>query len=88
MHNIKLLFNDARLAEILGLLDMLHDAVSDGDLDAMTTMSKAELVGWLREIAYTAQETAEEIEADEGNQPAAVMGRNALRLLPKVVGRQ
>ena len=62
--DIQSLYSDVRLAELLDTLDKLHTAASEGNLPAMTTLHEAELVGWLREVVYTAQETLVEIEND------------------------
>lgn len=60
--NIHYLLNDSRLAAALETIDDLHDAVTDGTLSSTTTLSKRELVCWLRDLVYTAQETINEIE--------------------------
>lgn len=61
--NLQLLYNTARLGSLLDSLDEIHSAASDGRLSEITTISDAELVGWLYEVIYTAQETMAEIEA-------------------------
>lgn len=66
-HDVQLLYNDARFATLFQALDELHTAASEDDLEVMTTLSKAELLGWLRDFVYTAEETIMEIE----KQPAA-----------------
>lgn len=60
--NLQLLYNDARLVSLFEALDELHTAASDGTLHTVTTVGRVELVGWLRELMYTAQETITEIE--------------------------
>lgn len=55
-------FSDARMAALFEAFDDLHTAVSEGDLETITTLNKRELVGWLRELVYTAEETITEIE--------------------------
>jgi hypothetical protein len=75
--NLQLLYNDARLGSLLDALDELHSAASEGRLSEITTITDAELVGWLYELIYTAQETMMEIEAHhEQCEPE-------LRLIPK-----
>ena len=61
--NIHYLLNDSRLVAALETIDDLHDAVTDGTLSSTTTMSNRELVCWLRDLMYTAQETINEIES-------------------------
>ncbi len=77
--NIQLLYSEARLAALLQTLDELHTAASEDRLATMTTVSKVELVGWLHELVYTAQETIAEIEGRGG------MERPALSLVEKSV---
>lgn len=60
--NLQLLYNDARLGNLLVALDELHSAASEGHLGEITTLNDAEVVGWLYELMYTARETMEEIE--------------------------
>ncbi len=62
--NLQLLYNESRLSTLLDALDELHSAASDGDVRAVTSLSNAELIAWLREVMYTARETMEEIEAN------------------------
>ncbi len=60
--NMHYLVNDSRLATAFETLDELHSAAADGRLHLLTTMTPRELLGWLRDLMYTAQETIEEIE--------------------------
>lgn len=60
--NVHYLVNDSRLATAFEVLDELHSAAADGRLHLLTTMTQRELLGWLRDLMYTAQETIEEIE--------------------------
>lgn len=56
------LITDARLAAMFEVFDDLHDAASEGELHDVTGLDNRELVGWLRELVFTAQETITEIE--------------------------
>lgn len=60
--NRNFLLTDAGLEAVFEVFDDLHDAASEGEIDAMTSVNSRELVNWLRELVYTAQETIEEIE--------------------------
>lgn len=51
-----------RLEALFQTLDELHTAASDNQLVMMTSLSEAEVVNWLKEFVYTAQETIAEIE--------------------------
>jgi hypothetical protein len=70
--NIQLLYTEARLVALLQTLDELHSAASEDRLNTMTTVSKVELVGWLNELVYTAQETIAEIEGRGGSEKPAL----------------
>ena len=70
--NLQLLYNDARLANVGAMLDELHTAASDGHLTALSPLSPAEMVAWLRELIYTAQETIVEIE-EHASEPAGLV---------------
>jgi hypothetical protein len=59
-HDIRL--SDARMAAVFEVFDDLHTAASEGQLEALTSLNNRELVGWLRELMFTAQETISEIE--------------------------
>lgn len=76
--NLQLLYNDARLSALFDALDELHSAASDGNLHAVTTLSNAEMIAWLRDLMYTAQEAIEEIQAQN------VDAAEGLRLVRKL----
>jgi hypothetical protein len=61
---LQALFTDIRFESIFNALDRLHDAASNGKLNEVTNLSNAEVVGWLRDIAYTAEETMRELETE------------------------
>jgi hypothetical protein len=77
--NIQLLYTEARLAALFQTLDELHSAASEDRLNTVTTVSKVELVGWLNELVYTAEETIAEIEGRGGSE------KPILRLVEKSV---
>ncbi len=70
--NIQLLYTEARLVALFQALDELHSAASEDRLNTLTTASKVELVGWLHELVYTAQETIAEIEGRGGSEKPAL----------------
>lgn len=55
-HNIE------RLSDMLDLLDDLHSAASEDSDHEFSGMTRQELLGFLREVIYTAQETMSEIQ--------------------------
>lgn len=67
---LQLLYNDARLSTLFQALDELHTAASDGDVHVLTTLTRDEMVGWLRDLVYTAEETIAEIEKGTPKNPA------------------
>jgi hypothetical protein len=68
------LFTDARFASLFNTLDRLHDVVSDGKLDQVTNLNNDEVIGWLRDIAYTVNETIRELENPDGPNTYVEMG--------------
>jgi hypothetical protein len=70
--NLQLLYNTARLGDLFEALDELHSAASDGNVRAVTPLSNAELMSWLYEIIYTAQETMVEIESKNADAAVAL----------------
>jgi hypothetical protein len=61
---LQALFTDIRFESIFNAVDRLHDAASSGKLGEVTNLSTDEVIGWLRDIAYTANETIRELEQD------------------------
>jgi hypothetical protein len=61
----KRLITDLHLETLLDTLDRLHTAAHQGQLSEETTISQHELMGWLEDIIYTAQETLAEMEANQ-----------------------
>lgn len=57
------LLTDAGLAAVFAAIDELHDAASEDQISIVTPLDQRELVAWLHELAYTVQETIQEIEA-------------------------
>ena len=63
-------FDTAWFETMFQAIDRLHDAVSHdavlpGRLSVVSPLVPAEMVGWLEEIIYTAQETIHEIQAKQ-----------------------
>lgn len=50
------------MEEIFLRLDLLHDYASAGRLRDATSLSQADLRGWLEDVIFTARETLREIE--------------------------
>lgn len=65
-----------RLANVLDTLDQLHTAASDGYWPQMACLDRRELVALLREIAFTAEETIQEIAQEPGTVPLRVLERS------------
>lgn len=67
--NIKMLQNlmEEKYTEVhfevfLQFLDGLHDAATVGELNSVSPMDIREILGWLDDIIYTAEETVREIQ--------------------------
>jgi hypothetical protein len=71
------LFNDDRFAAIFKTVDRLHDVVSEGKLSQVSDLSPQEVVGWLKDIVYTVNETIHELEQQE--QPATAHPDEGIR---------
>ncbi len=69
---LQLLYNDVRLGDLFQVLDDLHTAASDGRLQSVTTLTNDEVMSWLNELAYTAQETIVELRKAE-NTPVSCL---------------
>ncbi len=52
----------ARMDELYNVLDELHSAASEDELHTFTSMTEHDVVDFLRDLIYTAQQTIEEIE--------------------------
>jgi hypothetical protein len=63
-NNLELLYNGDRLGDLMELLDDLHTAASENTLSRFTTLGEQDVLGLLKELVYTAQETINEIEAN------------------------
>jgi len=61
---IRHLFMDASAFEGLHeVIDRLHDAASAGMLPDVTDLDPAEVIGWLQDLVFTANETIREIQS-------------------------
>ena len=58
---------DLHLETLLETLDRIHTAASNGTLADETNIDEYELKGWLEDIIYTAQETINELAANNAN---------------------
>jgi len=78
---LQLLYTDARLFDLIDVLDQLHSAASEGYVHKLTTLDTPELLEVLHELVYTAQETISELEADQ-----LADAKPSLRVLPRAAG--
>ena len=56
-------YSDAGLARIFAQLDLLHDLASEGRISEATSLRASDVIGWLEDIIFTAEETIREIDA-------------------------
>ncbi len=81
-HNRANLYTENNLAELFEVLDELHSAASDGQLNTVTTMNKRELVALLKDVIYTAQETLQELNKHDSRREE-VRRESVLRVVEK-----
>ena len=53
---------EAHFEALLQVMDRLHDAAALGELNAMTAMEPREVLGWLDDIIFTAEEVVRELQ--------------------------
>jgi hypothetical protein len=58
-------YDEVWFEKLFQAVDHLHDAASTGRLETASPVDPAEMVGWLQDIIYTAQETIFEIRANQ-----------------------
>jgi hypothetical protein len=58
------LYDEVWFETMFQAFDQLHNDVSLGCLNTVSGLDPAEMVGWLQDIIYTAQETISEIRAN------------------------
>ena len=56
-------YNDAGFENTFKKLDLLHDLASEGRLAEATSLRASDVIGWLEDIIFTAEETIREIDA-------------------------
>lgn len=59
------LITDDRLTALFTTLDRLHSAVTDGDLTDVTTLPADQILGWLKDIQFTVDQTIDALENPE-----------------------
>ncbi len=59
-------FSDDAFADLFARFDRLHDVASGGQLTGATPLRPSEVIGWLEDIIFTAEETIREIDAHSG----------------------
>jgi gluconate kinase len=68
MHTLRKLlvekYTEAHFEVLLQIMDQLHDAATVNNLAAITPLTTREMIGWLDDIIYTAEETIRELEAN------------------------
>ena len=68
LHRLASLYIGDGLPDALDLLDQLHTAASEGHLPRATTLSQDEVIGLLQDLIFVAQETLDELGAQQRNQ--------------------
>lgn len=57
-------YTDAHFEALLQIMDQLHDAATVNNLSAISPLTAREVIGWLDDIIYTAEETIRELETN------------------------
>ncbi|KAB2902568.1 MAG: hypothetical protein F9K27_16405 [Anaerolineae bacterium] len=73
MHTRKFLteqYTEAHFEALLQLMDKLHDAATVNNVTAVSPLSAREIIGWLDDIIFTAEETIRELQANMDPVPA------------------
>lgn len=78
---------DLHLETLFETLDRLHDAASDGSLEDITSVNTSELLGWLEDVIFTAQETINEINSQAADSQYETVATIANLSLIKVFRR-
>ncbi len=68
MHTLRKLlvekYTEAHFETLLQMMDQLHDAATVNNLSAISMLTAREMIGWLDDIIYTAEETIRELETN------------------------
>lgn len=67
-------YDEAWFETIFVALDRLHDAASQECLTSVSPVAPADMVGWLEDIIYTAQEAIVEIRDNEPDKTVTKAG--------------
>ncbi|MBZ0308107.1 MAG: hypothetical protein K8I82_18720 [Anaerolineae bacterium] len=73
MHTRKFLteqYTEAHFEALLQLMDKLHDAATVNNVAAVSPLTPREIIGWLDDIIFTAEETIRELQANTHTVPA------------------
>ncbi|NJL92960.1 MAG: hypothetical protein HC915_04180 [Anaerolineae bacterium] len=63
LHNILTeKYTEAHLDALLQMIDRLHDAAVVGAVNNVATLDTRDLIGWLDDIIFTAEETIRELQ--------------------------
>lgn len=54
--------DEAHFEALLQIMDALHDAAAAGQLGEVSPLSKRDVIGWLDDIIFTAEETIRELQ--------------------------
>lgn len=86
-NDLELIYNGDRLGDLLELLDDLHSAASENTLQQFISLGEQDVLGMLKELVYTAQETISEIEANRAQRATRKPARQSRRQVNEQNGR-
>ncbi|HLA45116.1 MAG TPA: hypothetical protein VJZ27_16845 [Aggregatilineales bacterium] len=56
-------YTEANFEALLQIMDRLHDAAAIGDLKSVSPLDAREMIGWLDDLVFTAEETIRELQS-------------------------
>jgi hypothetical protein len=62
---------DVHLETVLTTLDRLHDAAAQQAIESETNLETKQLIGWLEDIIFTAQEALKELQDSDASHDTA-----------------
>jgi hypothetical protein len=85
---LQAIYTDNRFESMVRALDRLHDAASEGSTAELTNLPRHELIGWLKEISYLAEETIRELDSTASNADEVRQNPGNIRHLKQVSAQQ
>lgn len=72
--------SDVQLESVLNTLDRLHDAATEQALASESSVEPKQIIGWLEDIIFTAQETLKELQSQSQSERKQLPGNSVVKL--------